>query len=52
MSDQKQLRRASWLRGCVSERLMMGGKLTWAVLGDNVIDELRLDGVHNEVCGS
>jgi len=43
MSGQKQLRRASWLRGCVNERLVIDGKLTWTVLGDNVIDELRLD---------
>lgn len=51
MSGQKQLLRALSLRVRVNKRSMTYEKLTWAVLSDNVIDELGLDGVHNEVCG-
>lgn len=52
MFGQKQLRRASSLRGCVSGRLATDEKLTWAVLSDNVIDELCFDRIHDKVCGS
>lgn len=52
MSGQKQSLRASLLRGCVNGRLALGEELTWAVLGDDVIDELCLDGIHNKVRGS
>ena len=37
--------------GMLVGRLVTVGELTWAVLSDDVIDELCLDGIHNEVCG-
>jgi len=43
MFGQKQLRRASLLGGRVSGCSTSDEELTWAVLGDNVIDELCLD---------
>ena len=49
MSGQKRLLRVSSLQGCVSKRLVRDEELTWAVLSDNVIDELCLDGIHNKV---